>query len=59
MNGMCTRAEGEIIRETYLDYKDGKLVNDKDRRVLDILVDAHRIEYHYTKNGIFAQAVKF
>lgn len=59
MGRMCTRAEGRTIRETYLDYKDGKLVDDKDRRVLDILVDAHRIEYRYTEKGIFAQAVRF
>ena len=56
---MCTRAEGKVIRDTYLVYKDGKLVEPKDRKALDVLADAHLVEYRYTKDGIFAQAVRF
>lgn len=56
---MCTRAEGEAIKQTYLKYKDGRLIDPEDDDILTILSDAHRIEYRYTKDGIFAQAVKF
>lgn len=56
---MCTREEGKVIRQTYLKYKDGHLIDSEDRKILDILADAHRIEYRYTEDGIFAQAVRF
>ncbi len=55
---MCTRAEGEAIRRAYLKYENGRLIDPEDDDILTILSDAHRIEFRYTKDGIFAQAVR-
>lgn len=56
---MRTGSEGKILRDTYLAYKDGKLIEPGDRSALDALVDAHLVEYFYTKDGIVARAVRF
>ena len=56
---MRTRAEGKILRDTYLAYKDGKLIEPEDRSALDALADAHLVEYFYTRDGIVARAVRF
>lgn len=56
---MRTRAEGRILKDTYLAYKDGKLIEPGDRSALDALADAHLVEYLYTRDGIVARAVRF
>ena len=56
---MRTRAEGKILKDTYLAYKDGKLIEPKDRSALDALADAYLVEYFYTRDGIVARAVRF
>ena len=58
-DGMRTRAEGKILKDTYLAYKDGKLIEPGDRSALDALADAHLVEYFYTRDSIVARAVRF
>jgi len=56
---MCTGAKGEAIRQTYLKYRDWRLIEPEDDDILTILSDAHRIEFFYSKDGILARAIRF
>ncbi|MCL2317874.1 MAG: hypothetical protein FWC44_02300 [Methanomassiliicoccaceae archaeon] len=53
---MSTEADGKKMRQVFLEYKEGKKVNETDKPMLDRLVMASYIEYTLVNGEVFAKA---
>lgn len=51
---MCTRNEGEIIRDTFNKYLKERKVDNDDLEALEILADSARVRFINKKDGLYA-----
>ena len=51
---MCTKNEGEVIRDIFNKYLEERLVDSNDLETLEILADSARIKFINKKDGLYA-----
>ena len=51
---MCTKNEGELIREAFNKYLKERKVDNDDLDILEVLADSARIKFINKKDGLYA-----